>query len=211
MFNLLSFVGIGGNTANLADDALNIIRNANDATNSKLEKKRRGKARQSFIENMVNVGGPLAVGAVVGAVGSPAGAIPATQMAQSLAKSFGMGKFLGKTLHPVLAPIANLFGFFKRKIKDKIGLDIGKWLNFGVNVAQPVASSTNVLSCGSKVPSSRFNPNPLKDISNVTESKHRYVTHNASRSISPLGTRLRQFYARPAMQPSDKSRVRNSF
>ncbi|MCS5711637.1 hypothetical protein [Candidatus Berkiella aquae] len=208
MFNFLTFLGLGGNAANLAGDALNVVKNANDATNSKLDKKKRVKARQNFIENMVNVGAPLAAGAVTGAVASPAGAIPAAQMTQSLVKSTGIGKLLGKIFHPVLAPFANLLGFFKRKIKDTIGLDIGKWLNFGVKVAQPVIGAGKVLNGGGNNALSHLGNNPLTDISSVFAS--RTITHSAKRTIPPLGSaRIKiDTKPKPSYQATNKVKYR---
>jgi hypothetical protein len=191
MINTLFSMGLVNSAAELADYSNNAVKNANKATNLKLPKKQRKQARKDFIKNVVNVGAPVAVGAIVGTSSYGTAAIPAAQITQQLVKASGIGSVMGEIFQPLLAPFANILGFCKQKIKDHVKIDLGKWIGVGTNVASPIIGATKTVTGNplvSMMDGKLFTGAPsttgLGLIGSVLEHKDKAVIPSATRAMS---------------------------
>lgn len=136
--SILDHFGLAGSTSSLAAYAVSIVKNINNATNLSLTDKQRKRARKNFIEKFINLVTPVVVGAIAGIFSYSAAAIPAAQMTQKFLKASGIGKMIGKLLHPLLAPITHFFGFLKEKVKQYLGIDVNKVVDYGVGIVEPI-------------------------------------------------------------------------
>jgi hypothetical protein len=191
MINTLFSMGLVNSAAELADDSNHAVKNANKATNLKLPKKQRKQARKDFIKNVVNVGAPVAVGAIVGTSTYGTAAIPAAQITQQLVKASGIGSVMGEIFQPLLAPFANILGFCKKKIKDHLKIDLEKCIDVGTNVASPIIGATKTVTGNplvSMMDGQLFKGAPsskgLEIASSVLEHKNKVLIPSAIRAMS---------------------------
>lgn len=167
---ILGFLGAANPIISLAQDAVGLVENANDASNPNNSSESKRNARKGFINNAVNIGVPVGA-AVIGGVASTngVGAIPAGLAAQNLVKSSGIGNLAGEVLQPILKPFAGIASFFKKKVKKHLGLDLSDIISMGLNLIKPMLNMGESVSSRSSNLKPSMKPsaptkNPLENI-----------------------------------------------